>query len=119
MQLSDKQLDTLRHMLGINTPDDPRPKPYRDYYCANPGDTKLLELERLGAVEKYSEQGSYYWYRCTPAGRAAAMASHKTIRNSKAKRVYGKFLEVRDAFNDLTFKDFLTHEDFRDCRRNA
>src|SRR5688572_23336647 len=33
--LTSEQLDTLRHMLGINTPHDRQPKPYRDYYCAN------------------------------------------------------------------------------------
>lgn len=119
MNLSPKQLDTLRHMLGINDPYARRPMPYRDYYCANPGDAKLIELERLGAVEKYSERGRYHWYCCTPAGRAAAIASHKDIRVTKSKRVYSKFLEVRDAFNELTFRDFLTHPDFRDARREA
>lgn len=106
-------------MLGINTPDDRTPKPYRDYYCANPGNPKLHALAALGAVELYSTRGRYEWWRCTDAGRAAAMASHKTIRHTKASRVYSKFLDCRDCFADLTFKQFLTDEQFRETRREA
>lgn len=119
MKLSDKQLDTLRHMLGINTPWDARPKPYRDYYCASKGDAKLAELASLGMVRLYSTRDGYEWYCCTDAGKAAAMASHKTIRYTKAKRVYSKFLDVRDALNDLTFHEFLTHPDFKQSRDSA
>jgi hypothetical protein len=120
LHLTPDQLHTLRHMLGINTPDDRLPKPYRDYYCAAAGDQKMVELARLGAVEKLPNalwSGDYYV--TTPAGRAAAMASHRTIRRTKAKRVYGKFLDVKDCFADLTFKEFLTHPDFAETRRNA
>ena len=38
MKLTDDQLDTLRHMLGINTPNDRIPRPYRNYYCADKGE---------------------------------------------------------------------------------
>lgn len=117
--MTDEQLRTLRHMLGINTPHDPRPKPYRDYYCANPGDPELHELARLGMVKLYSSHGNYEWFRCTDAGRAAAIASHKTIRHSKSSRVYSKFLDVRDAIPDLTFREFLTNPDFAPTRRAA
>lgn len=119
MNLTDKQLDTLRHMLGINTPWDARPKPSRDYYCANPGDLALVELERLGAVVKYSEHGNYHWYRCTDAGRAAAMRSHRAIRYTKAKRRYCVFLDIKDAYSDLTFHDFLTAPEYAQARGEA
>lgn len=119
MTLTPAQLDTLRHMLGINTPDDRLPKPYRDYFCANPSDARLLELERIGAVECYSTRDNYRWYQCTDAGRAAAMASHKTIRRNKASRVYSRFLDVRDAYADLTFKDFITDPQYTATRREA
>lgn len=118
--LSPEQLDTLRHMLGINTPNHREPKPYRHYYCAAAGDRKLAELARLGAVELVPNalwSGDYYV--CTPAGRAAAIASHRTIRRSKGSRVYSKFLGIRDAFNDLTFREFLTDPRFADARRSA
>src|SRR4051812_19993243 len=101
MTLSQAQLRILRHMLGIDDPSLDRPVPYRDYYCANPGDVELHELTRLGAVEMYDTRGGYEWFTCTPAGRTAALVSHKTIRYSAAKRRYIRFLETRDAIPDL------------------
>lgn len=121
MDLNPNQLHTLRHMLGINTPDARVPNPYRDYACANPGDPEYIELERLGAVQRYEARcgGSYHWYRTTDAGRAAALLSHRTIRRTKSQRVYSKFLDVRDAWSDVTFKQFLTHPDFAQARKEA
>lgn len=113
MILNEYQLRTLRHMLGINTPDAERPKPYRNYYCANPGEKEMLELARLGAIELYDTRGSYEWWQCTDAGRTAAIASHKTIRYSPAKRRYIRFLDLRDCFPDLTFREFLTDPRYR------
>lgn len=65
--LTPAQLDTLRHMLGINTPADDAPKPYRDYYCAPWGMRELHELQRLGMVERYDTRGGYEWFCTTPA----------------------------------------------------
>lgn len=70
MELTAEQTDTLRHMLGINDSRERDPKPTRDYFCANPGDADLVELERLGMVTKYSAHGGYWWYRTTRAGAA-------------------------------------------------
>lgn len=84
------QLKTLRHMLGIDDPRQREPKPYRDYFCANPGDTEMAALVEAGAVACYSKHGGYEWFRCTAEGREAAMASHKTIRASKSSRVYSR-----------------------------
>lgn len=114
-----EQLQTLRHMLGIDDPHMPKPKPWRDYFCANPGDEKMRALAALGAVEMYAVRDRYEWFQTTDAGRAAAMASHKTIRLSKSSRVYSKFLDVRDCFSDLTFKEFLTDPHFAETRRSA
>lgn len=119
MKLTADQLDTLRHMLGINDPYARLPAPSRDYFCANPDDIELIELASIGAVEKYSERDSYWWYRCTPEGRAAAMRSHQDIRVSKSKRVYVRFLEISDAYCDLTFKEFITSPEYAESRRNA
>ena len=116
------QLHTLRHMLGINKPYDREPKPYRNYAAVNPGDPEYLELERLGAIEKVSgpsEWSEYDYYRCTEAGRAAAIASHRTIRKSRGARVYSCFLSMRDCDPDLTFRDFLTDPYYADVRRAA
>jgi hypothetical protein len=120
--LSKRHLDTLRHMLGINDPSVGRPKPHRDYAAVNPGDAEFAELTALGAVERYRCASSgfpYDYYRCTDAGRAAAMASHKDIRWSKSKRIYSKFLEVRDALGDVSFKEFLTNSEFKQTRDAA
>lgn len=119
---SKDQLHTLRHMLGINTPEDRVPKPYRDYGAVNPGDAKFVEMERIGLVEIYRRSSSaneYDYYRCTPKGRALAMASHKTIRLKKSSRVYSKFLDVRDALGGLSFKEFLTNPEFAETRKSA
>ena len=117
-----EQLDTLRHMLGINTPFDRQPKPYRDYAAVVVGDARFAEMASLGLVECYRKSRSeneYDYFRCTETGRAAAMASHRSIRVSKAKRVYWRFLEVSDAIADLSFRDFLVRPEFAEVRRDA
>lgn len=121
MKLTKDQLDTLRHMLGINTPWDRVPKPYRNYYAATLGDVGLFELELLGAVEKYetNSDSEYGWYRCTEEGKLAAMRSHKDIRYKKAQRRYAAYLDMTDVFPGLTFKDFLTYPDFKEARDRA
>ncbi|KKM80022.1 hypothetical protein LCGC14_1344040 [marine sediment metagenome] len=120
MKLTNDQLYTLRHMLGINTPYDRVPKPYRDYAAVPPGDAEFLELERLGAVERYTASlGEYTYFRCTEAGKLAAIRSHKTIRKTKPQRRYSAYLDMIDAFQDLTFKEFLTRPEFKEDRENA
>jgi hypothetical protein len=122
LTLTPGQLHTLRHMLGINDPRKAKPEPWRNYAATSPGDPEFLELERLGMVERYRQAGpgnSYDYYRCTDAGRSAACASFKTIRWSKSKRIYSKFLDVRDALGDVTFKEFLTNPVFAETRRSA
>lgn len=118
-QLTAEQLRILRHMLGIDDPYMATPKPYRNYYCANPGDPKLHELARLGMVELYSTHGSYEWFACTAAGKEAGCDSQRAIRKTKSARVYAKYLDISDCFPDLTFKDFLTDPHFAETRRTA
>lgn len=113
MNLNAEQLRILRHMLGIDRPEMDEPKPYRDYYCANPGDPSMVELERIGAVRLYDTRGDYAWYTCTSEGRAAGIASHRTIRYSAGKRRYIRFLDVRECRPDLTFREFLTDPRYR------
>ena len=121
MNLTKNQLHTLRHMLGINTPNDRQPKPYRNYAAVPPGDKEFAELENLGAVSCYRRAGSlgsrYDFFQCTDAGRAAAMKSHRTIRKSRPKRMYAKFLDISDCCADLTFREFLTSPEFAETRR--
>ncbi|MFA7483903.1 MAG: hypothetical protein WC314_25640 [Vulcanimicrobiota bacterium] len=119
MELNEAQLHTLRHMLGINTPYDKIPRPYRNYAAVEPSDPEFIELAKLGAVEVYRRSEVYLYYRCTDQGRAAALRSHRKIRRTKAQRVYGKFLDLCDVFPDMTFKDFLTSPYFDRARKEA
>jgi hypothetical protein len=119
MNLTEKQLDTLRHMLGINDPSVREPKPFRNYYAASHGSHELDDLVKLGAVEFDQKHGDYDYYHCTPAGKIAAIESHRLIRYTKKKRVYLKWLHIADALPDLTFKEFLTSDDFRQSRSEA
>lgn len=119
MKLNDAQLQTLRHMLGIDKPDERAPEPYRDYYCASRGDADMAELARLGAVRLYRQCEHYDWYTTTDAGRAAAIASHRKIRLPKSKRIYSRYLDVSDVHAGLTFHEFLTSPDYAESRAAA
>lgn len=122
MTCTPEQLSTLRHMLGINMPFDKIPRPYRDYAAVVPGDPEFQQLAGAGLVERYREASStsqYDYFRCTPAGRTAAMQSHRAIRVCKAQRVYRRFLQVSDAVAGLTFRQFLVEPAYADLRREA
>jgi len=119
MKLSNEQLRILRHMLGIDVCDTPRPNEYRDYYCANPGDERLLDLQRLGMVEKYRVAAGYEWFTTTDAGKAAARASQQAMLLPKRRRIYLRWLSVKDACPDLTFRDYLVRPEFADDRKAA
>ncbi|MBP1153119.1 MULTISPECIES: hypothetical protein [unclassified Methylocaldum] len=117
-KLTEDQLQTLRHMLGIDDPSLRDPKPYRDYYCANRRDQHLQKMAQIGVVRLYSQQGGYDWYCTTEKGRAAAIESHRRIRYPRRKRVYLKYLDIRD-ITGCTFKQFLTEPEYAECRRTA
>lgn len=120
-ELSKDQLHTLRHMLGINTPNDRNPKPYRNYAAVEDGDPEYVTLENLGMVEKKGRTigGTYQYYKVTDLGKFIALKSHRTIRNSRSKRRYSMFLKMRDIDPDLTFKEFLTDDKWVDARMRA
>jgi len=119
MNLSDKQLGTLRHMLGINDPSKRRPEPYRNYYCAQKVCPELRELEQLGAVRQYASTKQYDWFECTDDGRLAAIRSFRSIQYSKSKRRYSIFLDCRECNEGLTFKEFLTAPHYAEARARA
>ena len=118
IELTAGQLDTLRHMLGIND-STKRVPPSRNHAAVDAGDPKLHELARLGMVELYAMEWGYEWFRCTDAGRAAAIASQKARLIPKKQRIYLAFLDLRDCWPDLTFRDFLTSDECREARERA
>jgi hypothetical protein len=116
------QLDTLRHMLGINDPYQRVPVPYRNYAAVPHGDPEFIALAQAGLIECYrtaTGPTDYDYYRCTESGRTAALSSYKTIQASKSKRVYRKYLEVSDALTGLSFRDFLVDPQFAETRKNT
>lgn len=119
MELTSEQQRILRHMLGIDKRDEQNPKEYRDYYCANPGDESLHELQRLGMVRMYASRDGYEWFQTTDAGKAEARESQRKNLLPKHKRIYAAFLDVRDCDPDLTFGEFLVHPRFAETRSAA
>jgi hypothetical protein len=119
---TDEQLRVLRHMLGIDDPWLATPKPTRDYYAAPVGYPKLHAMAAAGLVTFVSGPRRGYPYDhfvTTPEGRAAAIASHKSIQMSRGARQYHKWLEIKDCRPDLTFHGFLTDPELADARRSA
>lgn len=114
--LTSQELRILRHMLGIDQPHVRHPKPYRNYYCAPPGDLAMQALQEAGAVRRYCRSGTNDWFTCTEVGRLAAVESQRSIRLSKPKRMYLAFLDLSDCWPDLTFKQFLTDPSLRRLR---
>lgn len=110
---------TLRHMLGINDPRIGNPKPYRDCAAAAHDDPHYLALEAAGMVRRYRRCAQYDWWTTTEAGKAAAFASHRQFRWPKKKRVYSRYLSVRDCMPDLTFREFLINPDYASIRAEA
>lgn len=115
--LPEELLRTLRHMLGIDNPRESKyPKPYRDYFCAEPNCKEMLELEKLGLVKHYKSDEYYRYYTTTKQGYYIAMTSYKP--KTKKKRIYLRYLSCKDTNNDLTFKEFLCSEEYREARKD-
>lgn len=119
IEMTPAQLDTLRHMLGINTPNDRVPRPYRNYAAVPPGDSEFAALQEANVVEIYKRTPTYDWYRCTAVGQEIAVRSHLGIRRSSGQRRYSAYIRLRDLFPDLTFREFLVDPRWDRARREA
>ena len=120
--VSDEDLRVLRHMLGIDKPEHRDPEPYRNYYCADPGDLKLASMADRGLVALRRRPTSVYpydTYVATEEGIRLARQSARQRAYPKAKRVYLRYLHVSDCCPDLTFREFLTSAHFAESRRLA
>jgi hypothetical protein len=120
--ITEGQLQTLRHMLGVDRMDN-FCEPYRNHYAAcpdSPSDRRLRQMESLGLVEYCGDAWQYRYYRATEAGREAALESHRKAVAAipKSKRVYRAWLSVSDVL-PVTFKEFLTDPEYKDIRKRA
>ena len=119
LSVKNEHTKILRHMLGIDIVGVKNPKEYRDYYCANPGNAILHEMESLYLVKMYSERDGYQWFTTTDLGKAIAKESQRKIMLPKKKRMYLRFLNVADCCPDLTFREFLMDDDYADIRKSV
>ena len=124
--LTEADLDTLRHMLGWQKTDQRDPPDGRDYGCPNPGDPLFARLESLGLVTclrrgKDAALHDLDTFTTTDLGKEMARRSFYQRRKSKAARKYAVWQRITDSWPELTFKEFLTSDD-RDlvnARRDA
>lgn len=113
---SEKHLDMLRHMLGINDPYANKPISHRNYAAANINDPLFLEMQEVGLIEKYRPDTEYAWYRCTTQGIIIATVSFMNCQMPKNKRRYRQFLNISDCDHRLTFHEFLTRDEYKELR---
>lgn len=119
-----EELETLRHMLGINDFTRRHMESHRNHYCAGGEDVaKLDAMASRGLVVKRSNgsplSGGDPVYVATAEGKRLAHESRRAALLPKKKRIYLAFLRVSDAVPDLTFGRFLTSDEFAEYRRDA
>ncbi len=127
--LSDKAMDKIDHALG--RPIDPLAETHREHYCVDKGSSEadiFRASPHWDAGEPSDLNQSLAWFYVNRAGREALAAHLKQIgdpyrafivrygddgewedrvvaKSASAAR-YRKFLDVRDAYPDLTFLEF-------------
>ena len=117
--VTERKLNILRHMLGINDPSKAKPEPYRNYAAVGAADLPMFrDMENEGLVRRVDRTvfSDYDCYECTQAGMDAAMASFRGIQWPRSKRRYHTYLAIRDVLGELTFREFLTSDEFRESR---
>lgn len=122
MNLNQKQIGMLRHMLGLTDNSKRDPQPYRNYAAVEPGDLCLLQLEKLGMVEKCCTPAAWrglVCYRCTEVGKREAVKDFYRTRYNKSRRRYLRFLSVSGCVPGLTFREFLTKREWAEIRANV
>lgn len=103
-----RSVEILQHSLGL---DRDRREPWRNYYCAEDASPDLEALVAAGLMSRgrtiNGERDRYY--HVTEAGTEIAKAAlPKPL--SRAKQRYLRFLSAKDAYTDLTFREFLRME---------
>ena len=126
--LADKAMDHIDHALG--RPLDPMGETHRHHYAANRDGPIAAEMRASPHWTNGSTVGDIVFFYVTDEGRTALAAHLRAIADphrafavtfdghtwpvvatSRAKARYSAFLDVSDAFADLTFSTF--------CRRTS
>lgn len=122
-EVSQLELEILLHSLGLNH-EDVR-EPYRNYFVAGDGHSDMPLLKSLcdkGLMRREDRtpgflEASDGLFLVTDAGRTYALANRpkpKTL--SRARRRYSAFLDMKECYPDLTFREFLTEPYFEKDR---
>ena len=115
IDISKEEIHILQHSLGLTYSEHI----YRNYYCAGPNDHRLDVLVEKGLMVKAGPcpGTDNKYYHVTDAGKEIALDNMPVI--PKARRRYLKFLDAKDVYQDLTFREFLTHPFWKDARENC
>lgn len=122
--LTEDQVSMLMHMLGLDTQHFSDPDCYRNYAAVEAGTKthKMFQsMEEQGIVEHTShpdEVYDYHFYRATEEGKALALKLYQKNLGTRAERRYRRFLNLQDVRPELTFKEFLTGDYWREARND-
>jgi hypothetical protein len=119
VDLTPKQIHILQHSLGISKPHD---KPYRNFYAVYSDSDGIRDLELLVEKGLMINSGSspvnsdMVYYQVSDAGRKVAFDQLPKDTRTRAQKRYEKYLDIRDVWSDLTFKEFLIDPYFKEAR---
>lgn len=116
MKTTDEEMQILRHSLGLAY-DGSGQAMYRDYYCDNvPCSAEMDSLVEKGLMVRGRKinDGQSQYFHVTEAGKKLAYQPAKKL--PKAKRVYRAFLDLDMG---ISFREFITHPDFAEYRKNC
>jgi hypothetical protein len=123
MGSSDNKLHIVLHALGLDR--DDIVEPYRNHFVAGDGHSdmpEILELVAMGMMEEFPTPKCFdskdRLFSVTKTGREWAIINRpRRPARTKSQRRYTTFLEIADAYPSLTFRQFLTDEQFAEARK--
>jgi hypothetical protein len=113
--ITPQQIHILIHSLGLS---EDTAVPYRNYYCAAPEDRSLDPLVEAGLMVRgrSGEEWGGQYYHVTEAGKAIAQQHRPRRVETRRQRTYRNYLMVKDAFQQLTFREFVMVPQWKEAR---